>query len=338
MSFWEIYKGSDSEWDQNVYNYNAHYRQSTIWANLKKRKSWKTLRLINQNKKKTFIQIFYKKYFFITFFYCAGGPIGSVNNLDKSFIEFISKYTNSKMYYIRIDDGSTDKVNLDFFQNSDLWKRPLYRMNDSRFALFQFLPGVDENNIFEDGTRDFRSSVKSCMKKKLNYTHTHSPNSDHLAEISISMYKKKKIKMMEYNDFENFKKTLGKNIHFVIAYDEDNIPLAYRAILILNDKAWDVAAATSFRGRKLFAGFGIMYEIFKKLINISVKEYNLGALTAKPNGINAFKIGTGAKEKNYTGEFEYSNVIFLNQLINILISLTLSKKFYSFNFLRRLYF
>ena len=38
---------------------------------------------------------------------------------------------------------------------------------------------------------------------------------------------------MEYQDFEDFKFALKNNMHFVIAYDENKNPLAYRAILVL---------------------------------------------------------------------------------------------------------
>ena len=63
MTNWELFKGTDEEWDQNVFNYDANYRQLTSWANLKT-KNWKILRLVSKNEKKTLIQIFYKKYFF----------------------------------------------------------------------------------------------------------------------------------------------------------------------------------------------------------------------------------------------------------------------------------
>ena len=57
--------------------------------------------------------------------------------------------------------------------------------------------------------------------------------------------------MMEYQDFEDFKFALKNNMHFVIAYDENKNPLAYRAILVLKNKAWDIAAATSLEEEKI---------------------------------------------------------------------------------------
>ena len=61
MTRWEVYSGSDEDWNQNVCNKNAHYRQLTFWGNLKKKKNWKILRLKCTNGETTSIQIFYKK-------------------------------------------------------------------------------------------------------------------------------------------------------------------------------------------------------------------------------------------------------------------------------------
>tara|TARA_B110000483_G_C18196348_1_gene543123 strand:- start:828 stop:1844 length:1017 start_codon:yes stop_codon:yes gene_type:complete len=338
MSKWNIFNGTDDEWDHNMILQNAHYRQSTIWSNLKNKKNWEIIRLVNDRKNKTSVQVIYKRYYFITFFFIAGGAIGSIENLNKSFIKFLTSYTKSKIHYIRLDDGSYEEKNLEYLENSTLWNRPIFRMNESKCAFYNLSHIVNKKTIFAEASGDFKSSLKNCDKKNLKYVYTHTPSSEDLSEISISMYRKKKLKMMEFDDFENFKQTLGNNMHYVVAYDQDNNPLAYRAVLIFNDKAWDIAAATSLKGRKTFAGFGVFREIMYILINRSIKEFNLGALTSKSGGVNSFKIGTGAKERFYVGEFENSNLIFLKGIVNLLISISLSKSFITFNFLRRLYF
>ena len=338
MTNWELFKGTDEEWDQNVFNYDANYRQLTSWANLKKLKNWKILRLVSKNEKKTLIQIFYKKYFLVNFIYCPGGAIGSSKNLDKAFIDSVKKYTKSKVFYIRIDDSSSNLENLNFFKSSQIWSRPIYRTNESKCAYLELAKKFDTKDICKLSSRDFRYSLKRSKKKKLDYLHTCSPNSNHLVEISLGMFKKKKIKMMEYQDFEDFKFALKNNMHFVIAYDENKNPLAYRAILVLKNKAWDIAAATSLEGRKKFAGFGLFEEVLKVLKILSIDQFNLGSLTSQNRGVNEFKIGTGAKELLYVGEFEYCNFKYLAKIINSLIGFTLSKKLIGFNFLRRLYY
>ena len=192
MTKWEVYSGSDEDWDKNVFNYDANYRQLTSWANLKKLKNWKVLRLVYKDKKKTLVQIFYKKYFLINFFYCPGGAIGSSENLNQTFIDFIQKYTNSKVFYIRIDDSSSNLENLNFFKNSKMWERPIYRTNESKCAYLDLVKKFDTEDIFKFSSRDFRYSLKRSKKKRIDYLHTCYPDSNHLVEISLGMFKKKK--------------------------------------------------------------------------------------------------------------------------------------------------
>ena len=86
-----------------------------------------------------------------------------------------------------------------------MWTRPNYRTNESRCAYLDLDKELDVEDIFKISTRDFRYSLKRSKKKKIDYLHTCSPDSNHLVEISLGMFKKKKIKMMEYQDFEDFK-------------------------------------------------------------------------------------------------------------------------------------
>lgn len=337
MTNWSIFNGSDTEWDRNVIEFNANYRQLSSWANLKKLKKWKVLKLVFNSNKKTFIQIFYKKFYFISFFYCSGGPIGSVKSLDNLFIEFIKKITNTKICYIRVDDSSSDNENLIFFEKSNLWSRPKFRTNEGRSAYLELPNKFEEGDFLKNLSRDFKYSLNRSKKKNLISINTSDPNSHHLVKISMGMFDKKKIKMMELQDFEDMKIAIKRNILFFISYDKENTPLAYRAILKYDDKAWDIAAATSIAGRKKFAGFGLFYEIIKTLVNASVGKFYLGALVSHNPGVNSFKMGTGAKEQLYVGEFEYCSVAFLKNVINLLIKFTLSKKFIKFNFIRRLY-
>ncbi len=336
---WQIYTGSDFEWDKEVDLNNSHYRQSSSWSKLKANKGWKIFRAqFDSNSKKTKIQVLYKKVLFMTFFFIPGGAIGSTENLDEDFIKFLIKKTNSKLYYIRIDDGSFSEKNLDFFSNSKIWLRPTYRLNEAKCAYFDLTEINSKDDYFKNSSKDFKSSIKNCRKKKLIYKCTSSPNSNELAEISISMFNKKKIKMMEFNDFENFKSAIGNQMHYVIAYDQDGTPLGYRAIMIIKDKAWDIAAATSILGRKKYAGFGCLEVIMELLISKSVREFNLGALNSNAGGVNAFKLGSGAKERFYVGEFEYNKFFLFRIIINLIISISLSQKFIQYNILRRLFF
>ena len=335
---WYDFTGNELDWDSNLDKKGSHYRQLTSWADLKKKKGWEVIRAQRGQKQDVMIQVLYKKFFFITFFFIPGGAIGLVNKIDEKFIKFILKKAAAKIFYLRIDDGSYSKKNLEFFEKSKNWSRPLFRMNESKCAYFD-LKGFDINsNYFEDATRDFKSSLRSCRNKKLSYYYNKDVSSEDLAEISVSMFNKKKIKMMELEDFDNFKSALKDKILFIIAYNENKVPLAYRAVLIFKKRAWDLAAATSQMGRKKHAGFGLLEKTIDLLISNSIDEFNLGALNSQTSGVNAFKIGSGAKERFYVGEYEYRKFLILRVFVNLFISISLSKKLIGISFLRRFFF
>ena len=74
-------------------------------------------------------------------------------------------------------------------------------MHDSVCSVYNFKSNISDFN--KDYTRDFRSSVKSSFKKNNIYKIEKNPNIKHLSEISESMFKNKKIKMMDSKDFKN---------------------------------------------------------------------------------------------------------------------------------------
>jgi lipid II:glycine glycyltransferase (peptidoglycan interpeptide bridge formation enzyme) len=152
------------------------------------------------------------------------------------------------------------------------------------------------------------------------------------------MFRNKKIKMMNFEDFENLKKDLNNYSIFFVCFDKNGKPLAYRTIIIIGDNAWDLAAATSFDGRKLFAGFGILVQVLDYLRSKNICKYDLGAINKKTIGINSFKIGTGAHPTHYVGEYEYSGFKILNFITNNFVRLTFSKLLQYFFFFRSLYF
>jgi hypothetical protein len=336
---WSLFAETSQEWENYLKEKKSHYRQSFYWGELKRKKNWKVLRLDYRNDHnllETRVQILYKRFFFINFFFIPGGAIGDIRNLNLKFIQFLKEETSSKYIYIRLDDSSFHEQNINFYETTSIWQRPNFRMHNSTCAIYDFKSNISDFN--KNYTRDFRSSVKSALKKNNIYKIEKKPDVVHLSEISQNMFKNKKIKMMDLEDFQNLIKYLNIYASFFVSYSNEGQPIAYRTILTIGDRSWDLAAATSYDGRKLFAGFGILNEIIKHLYFENVKYYDLGAILFKSSGINSFKLGTGARAINYAGEYEYSGSKFINFFTNLFIRISFSKIFQFFFFFRRLYF
>ena len=105
---WEIFKGTEEDWQRNFVKSKKHYRQSYNWGEYKSMMNWKILRLekIDELGKKTLVQITYKKKFIFCAAYIPGDIAGDINHLDNSFKKKIMEVSNSKFLYIRLDSNS----------------------------------------------------------------------------------------------------------------------------------------------------------------------------------------------------------------------------------------
>ena len=85
----KIFNDSLDKWNSIVSSFDYYdYYSLYEWGELRKKNNWQILRIINiKNNKITFAcQIFYKKKFFINFFWIPGGPLGSYEEFSKRSI------------------------------------------------------------------------------------------------------------------------------------------------------------------------------------------------------------------------------------------------------------
>ncbi len=330
---WEIYKGSDKDWDNQILDSLAHYRQSYNWGEYKSLMSWNVLRLEKKNKigRSTFVQMTYKKYFFFCAVYIPGNISGDVEDFDDDFIKSIKKYTKSIFLYVRIDSNSkeTSKEERKFRKNG--WHRPMHREHSS-MAIERTVNGLSKNSKLDIGkswNKNYNKSMRIAEKEKIYFTISNNPNADDLVKISSIMSKAKNI----YNthsseEFENLTQKLKDNTFFSIAYSSEGEPIGYRGFIYLRDRAWDIGAATSVKGRNLLVSYIVTINALEKAKSVGVKNYNFGAIDKinKP-GVYYFKKGIGVDEYKYSGEWEFSNLFLMRFFINITISIFMSDRF-----------
>lgn len=314
-----FFKSGKKVWNNFVLQKNLNYRSLYEWGEYKESLGWKVLRLIVIYKKETnYLQITYKKALFFGAFYIPDLKIQKINKL-KSLVKFLKKQTNLTFIYIRTDDQTI----VDKYENkiNDL-KRPIYRVNNSKLCilnLYEYLQG----SITSKNYKKYLLKSSAINKK---FVITNQPNPEDLLKITNKMNEFKDMQVHSFKDFDLLNKKLKKYIKFIVLYDENGNPISYRGALIIKDNAWDIAAASSFVGRKRYSGFLSLDALAKNLYEHGIKNYNLGAIDPKMPGVAAFKLSSGAKSLNYIGDYEYSNLFSFKYFINIIIYITLSKK------------
>ena len=103
------------------------------------------------------------------------------------------------------------------------------------------------------------------------------------------------------------------------------------AALLNHQNAWDFFAVTTEHGRKLKAGYPLMLSVLEEVRKRNVKNYYfIGEDPIRMKNVFFFKKGLNGKIKNYIGEVEWSNFLFVKLFINIFFFLTYSKYIPSF--------
>ena len=176
--------------------------------------------------------------------------------------------------------------------------------------------------------KNYKRSLNKFNNNNLKIQISNNPKPNDLVLVSTIMYKNKKIFVTHSEkEFLYLLKILSKNTLFSVIYSSEGQPLAYRGTIFFQERAWDLGAATTSEGRNLLASYYLTFELIKKCKSLGVKKYNFGAIDKlnKP-GVYHFKKGIGQNEFQYSGEWEWCNLIFMRFIINISIKLLMSDK------------
>ena len=329
---WHIYKGTANDWQNHFVKFGNHYRQSFYWGKYKSMMGWRILRLetINDIGEKTLVQITYKKKFIFCAAYVPGDIAGDINQLDNSFKKKILEATNSKFLYIRLDSNNINHEKESYIFKKNKWNKPWHKEHISKSIDSNI--NFDTDFILEKCTKGWRKTYKKSLNKFVNNNLkiqiTNKPSTKDLVLIGAIMNKNKKIFVPHSEkEFLHLLENLSQNTLFSVIYSSEGKPLAYRGMIFYEDRAWDLGAATTNEGRNLLASYYLTIELIKKSRSLGVKNYNFGAIDElnKP-GVYHFKKGIGQNQFKYSGEWEWSNLILMKFIINIIIKILVSHK------------
>jgi hypothetical protein len=303
---------NEKDWDYFINTNNGSYRQLYNWGNFKTKIGWSVLRLkIIHNKSNAYIQIMYKKYGIFLFCYIPGGVCGDLKLKKNNLINFLKKKIKVYFVYMRIDESSVNLELKNYYLN-DGWKKPL-RSNNAGLSSVFYVQDVNYNT-YKVSHRNFKKYLKRSKNFNLKFNINGDCPTNDLLLISNYM-SKKKVAMHNADEFNYMKKYFKDCSYYCVAYNDLNEPLSYRTIIYSSETAWEIGAATNLEGRNVNAGFAVFDKIVDFLKSKNIKYYHLGGLDKKIPGVYKFKVETGAKEFQYVGEFEYSNLMLLRVFV-----------------------
>lgn len=328
---WEIWYGSKEAWDKILSNAtDKNIFQTYSWGELKRQSNWISRRYILTDKNKNYIglaQVFIKKLpIGMNFIWSSGGPLFCFPNSD---LRKLSNYFQSLVSEIQKDfPRSLIRFNIQKENNptisyriNKICVRPIFKLNSG------YSVQVDinyENNVRKIMTTKHRYYTKKSAKAGIEWSFGNSDKHLHdLAIIHQKMSKEKKLSSVgiKYDKIKGMRKFLNDNLLVLTGYLND-APITSCLVLLCDEKAFYMHAATNEKGRNISAAYAMFEKLNLELSKLGVKTLDFGGIdpiNSDAAGVNHFKTGFGGSIVQYVGEWEAAESNITRLLINFLI-------------------
>lgn len=314
------FDGNSITWNGYIRSFEEHtIYQSFEWGEYKSNFGWSVIRLVGSfNDKKIYAQIFYKKFFFNSYiFWIPGGILGDTSIWASNISNYLKKLFNAKFIYIKTSLAFSPSL----FDCNNLsinnWSKIRSKYITNKTLIYN-LTHTEEFRI-NLATGNWRHNLRRSFKKNLSCENYLNPNIDEILEIYKSMQLLKNLKdQFNYYQIKLLIDIFSERLVIIKCCDDKGSIVSIRGALVMGDKAWDILAATSVVGRKIYASYYTFWALMDVCKSKGVKHYDMGGIDPVNNkGVYDFKKGTGATEVTYLGDFDYSNSIIFKSAVRL---------------------
>jgi len=316
-----IHHDNKEIWNSFVEKNSSEFRQLYEWGEYKKNLGWDILRLvcIKNNVIESTAQILYKKFFIVGFVYIPGGVTGKITNIDDNFKVQIQEILQVSFLYLRMDfsnhEDALEKEHLIY----NGFKRPSYMIKSLEYCELDLRK--DTKQILAEAKPKWRYNHKKSLQNEIIVS------IETISEDFVLINDELALEWKVRNNFKDREvipmiKELGTKLITCKATDKFGNLLAIRASVISGRRAYHLYNAVSKKGRNSLSGYRILIYMIDFLRDSGVDYFEIGPTNQKRfPGPYRFKYGIGYKDSIFTslGEWNYSNVFFLERVLNSFI-------------------
>jgi lipid II:glycine glycyltransferase (peptidoglycan interpeptide bridge formation enzyme) len=308
-------------WDKHLQSFEEYnYCQTITWGNYRSFFGWKPYRwaiITDQGEVKGLMQGLVRGYpggFGVI--WVPGGPIGEIAAWNQEMMNIVLQSTDLKKLYCRLSPYRSFRTT-----DTDILKRQGWRRTSTpllRGLSLLYDTDRDEESRLQACSKNWRHNLRRSRNYKLFFNHWNSPDVDQLLAVYREMEAYKEIRQQHSREeLEKMLELFGKEIVVYRCLDERGDLVAFRGCLIIGNKAWDLLAATTIKGRSFYASYQLFWQLIDHCQREGVISYDMGGIDPENNkGVYHFKKGTGAKEIRYLGEWEWSNSEMFRKVAN----------------------
>jgi lipid II:glycine glycyltransferase (peptidoglycan interpeptide bridge formation enzyme) len=301
-----------SSWDSSLLQLaDYNYCQSLAWGDYRACFGWDPYRWAAYTEKGelvTLMQGLLRTYpGKIGILWVPGGPVGDISLINNELRQLIIKTTNMKRIYCRIGSAKTYRARDSLVLKHQGWNRVLYPLGSGMSMLYDL--ESNEQARLENCSSNWRHNLHRSGKYNLTINQLKNPDIDKITTIYRDMEAYKDIgQQYSRQELERIFDNLKDNIVFYGCTDEAGELIAFRGCALLGTKAWDLFAATTVKGRDIYASYALFWKLIEHCVNTGVTTYDMSGIDPHENkGVYHFKKGTGAKEIEYLGEWEWAS-------------------------------
>ena len=325
-SGWELLtdKSAKETWNQALLKFSDYnIFQSFEWGEHKVFDNWTPKRWIkvgNDNEIESLFQGFVRVLPFKTgMILGTGGPIGGNNPWSEDLKKVIIKSLNLKRCYCRIipfrelNNHDTDSL------KHNGWKKPKHFLNTG-LSMKLVLP-LSLEEFLKLCSKNWRHNFNRAKKNNLLVQEWKNPSYEKIISVYNEMEDYKKLNSFySKEELEHLFSKCSKNIILYSCENKEKELLGLRGCIVFNRKAWDLFAANTKKGRKVYASYALFGKLISHCSEIGVNIYDFGGIDPLLNqGVYNFKKGTGSSIVEYLGEWDWATSEWLRLLTNFVI-------------------
>ncbi len=323
MRNWKLIKEEKAAqiWNENLVKFeDCSPFQTFEWGQYQNSLGWTPLYFAHFDEEENITamsMILLKSFPFKTgFVWVTGGPIGEIENWNEELPKAILKATKLKRLYFRFRCDRKRNTKDALLLEHHKWSKPLFAMA-SNFSMEFDLP-KNFGDFNKKLSKSWKRNLKLALKNDLVIKQSVNPDITELREAFNEMEKNKNLpELFSGEKLENLFKYTRSNLIFFRCEDKEGNLLSVRGTLFIGKRAVDYLAVTTDEGRNLRASFPLLQEVFRHCSEKGITQYDLGGIDPWKNpGVYTFKSGTGAKELEYLGEWDWASSEWLRLLGN----------------------
>lgn len=322
MLSWKKWSGTPDEWDKAVLkfpDYNVY--QSFAWGEHRQTFGWHAVRMTGERDGKMLCvaQVLVRHLpLGVKFAWVPGGPSGEPADWASSFLAGLKMVLGCRLLYGRVNNMRPESPG-DLAAMSGAWHKPEFRLHTG--LSMAYIPVFDESERIGRTSKNWGRNLRRAQKQGNIVRLWESPDPAEMHSVYREMQEYKSLgEQFSQEALASILDRFGRRCVVVRCDDADGKLLAFRGALLFGDRGWDIFAATTTAGRKVYASHAAFWELMNQCIRQGVSWYDMSGVDPENGkGVYDFKKGTGAEDLKFLGEWDAASFPLLRRVSNLIV-------------------